>query len=379
MRVREVCVRRRRSRITAVLVLFLAVFMLVPSLAGAASFVSIPSEEVHYWSGGYLWVDGSVTNNTASPMGPIKISYTVTYNGYVMATEPDGVAFVYNVAPGDSATFKWMFDMPVIRGLPVTVTVSASGVQPSEFTTAVDLTLVSQVEKPVVDGIRTYTCTFRNDSAYTVEEPMVGGLELDADDKVIDSLFGDGSDVRIAPGGVWSVDVYGLNPGASPYKVSIYAQAVRVTPTLNSVYRFFNKNNGSHFYTASADERDYVIGHYGVTYTYEGAAYTVNTSNPNNNAPLYRFYNKNNGSHFYTASAIERDYVIGHYGVTYSYEGPAYNVCASPAAGATPVYRFFNKNNGSHFYTASAIERDYVIGHYGVTYSYEGPAFWLGQ
>ena len=33
------------------------------------------------------------------------------------------------------------------------------------------------------------------------------------------------------------------------------------------------------------------------TYSLDGTAYTINTDNPANSTPLYRFYNKKNGSH----------------------------------------------------------------------------------
>ncbi len=59
----------------------------------------------------------------------------------------------------------------------------------------------------------------------------------------------------------------------------------------------------------------------------------------------------------------------------FTYEGAAYNVSATPAKGAVTVYRFFNKKNGTHFYTASAAERDSVRAKLSGTYKYEGAAF----
>ncbi|NTW28211.1 MAG: hypothetical protein HGA39_02455 [Coriobacteriia bacterium] len=170
----------------------------------------------------------------------------------------------------------------------------------------------------------------------------------------------------------WSADAAG-NAEAT----TTVGFTVKAASTPMPVFRFYNKLNGSHFYTASAEERDVVIGRWSSTYTYEGPAYSVNTANPNNSAPLYRFYNKLNGSHFYTASAEERDTVIALWSSTYTYEGPAYCVCAANVVGATLVFRFYNKLNGSHFYTASAEERDTVVALWSSTYTYEGPVFWL--
>ncbi|NTW28210.1 MAG: hypothetical protein HGA39_02450 [Coriobacteriia bacterium] len=155
--------------------------------------------------------------------------------------------------------------------------------------------------------------------------------------------------------------------------------AIKMGSNLSFVYRFYNKTNGSHFYTASTEERDVVIARWSDTYASEGVALSVNTADPYNNAPLYRFYNKTNGSHFYTASTEERDVVIARWSAIYQYEGVAYNVCATARAGATPVYRFYNKTNGSHFYTASTGERDVVIARWSDTYVNEGVAYWLAE
>jgi hypothetical protein len=144
------------------------------------------------------------------------------------------------------------------------------------------------------------------------------------------------------------------------------------------VYRFYNTGNGSHFYTASAEERDAVRAKWSAVYAYEGPAYLVNTANPANCTPLYRFYNTSSGSHFYTASAEERDTVRARWSAVYTYEGAVYNVSLT-AANSSPMYRFYNKRNGSHFYTVSAEERDRVIATLGATYGYEGVCYYIGN
>lgn len=143
------------------------------------------------------------------------------------------------------------------------------------------------------------------------------------------------------------------------------------------VYRFYNVRAGVHFYTISEAEKANVIATLGAVYRYEGPSYWVNTASPYNNTPLYRFYNRRTGTHFYTASATERANVIATLGAVYNYEGPAYSVCAGAVAGATPVYRFYNRLTGTHFYTASEAERANVIATLGAVYNFEGPAFYL--
>ena len=145
----------------------------------------------------------------------------------------------------------------------------------------------------------------------------------------------------------------------------------------NPVYRFYNASAGTHFFTDSVAERDHVIATWPTIYNYEGIAYSVNPYN--NKQSLFRFYKPSSSSHFYTASEVERDHVLATWPTIYQYDGPTYEVSSSPEVAKLPVYRFYNLSNGSHFYTASATERDHVIATWPGIYSYEGPAFWLGR
>jgi len=155
------------------------------------------------------------------------------------------------------------------------------------------------------------------------------------------------------------------------------AEVALQTGEMLPVYRFFQRRIGSHFYTASATERDSVKSNLADVYTFEGTAYTLNVLDPANSTPLYRFFNKKNGSHFYTASLAERDSVYQNLSATYSYDGPGYLVSDAPKPGTVPVFRFFNRRNGSHFYTTSPAEKTAVIRTLAATYTYEGPAFWI--
>jgi hypothetical protein len=141
-----------------------------------------------------------------------------------------------------------------------------------------------------------------------------------------------------------------------------------------AVFRFFNVKTGSHFYSASLTEANRVAALYYSIYRYEGMAYVADP--PKNATPLYRFFNKTKGSHFYTATVAERDSVIKRLSKTYTYEGVAYNVSAAPATGAVTVYRFLNRKNGTHFYTATEAERDGVRARLSSIYTYEGIAFY---
>jgi len=158
--------------------------------------------------------------------------------------------------------------------------------------------------------------------------------------------------------------------------VLLATTAETTRPDYVPVYRFYNRTNGSHFYTASSAEKNAVIANLSGTYSLDGVAYWVNTNDPANKDPLYRFFNRTNGSHFYTASPAEKNAVIANLSGTYTYDGPAYNISAATRSSRyLSVYRFYNRKNGSHFYTASAAEKNTVLSTLSGTYTLDGVAF----
>ncbi len=172
---------------------------------------------------------------------------------------------------------------------------------------------------------------------------------------------------------------YFLDVNANGLYDASYTMAWTITPTpLTTVWRFYNVKNGTHFFTSSAAEADMVLATWPTIFHLDGVAYQNNPLT--NSQPLYRFYNRVSASHFYTASAAEADHVIATWPHIFTYEGPSYNVSLAPSTPFDmPVYRFYNKRNGSHFYTASVVEADHVIATWPDVYHYDGIAYYLGQ
>jgi len=85
--------------------------------------------------------------------------------------------------------------------------------------------------------------------------------------------------------------------------------------------------------------------------------------------PVYRFFNGSNNTHFYTNSETERDSVLASL-PSFTYEGPVFG------AGSTgdSVWRFFNGATGAHFYTISVAERDWIRANLPA-YQFEGEAY----
>ena len=181
------------------------------------------------------------------------------------------------------------------------------------------------------------------------------------------------------PAGDGTKTVYAKFTDESGNTVTVSDSITLTTPpvVLAPVYRFYNVTNGTHFYTNSAAERDHVIATWPNIYSFEGTAYWMNPAN--NTQPLTRLYNRVSGSHFYTASPAEAATALARWSNVFSLDGLTYAVNPGSVANSLPVYRFYNLRNGSHFYTASESEKADVIAKYPTVYRFEGPAFYIGQ
>jgi hypothetical protein len=150
--------------------------------------------------------------------------------------------------------------------------------------------------------------------------------------------------------------------------------SVTIGPT--SVWRFRNLRNGFYLWSADPSEKATIINTLSGTWLYEGPAYTINTSNPLNSSPLWRFRNIRGGFYLYTADPNEKTTIINTLSGTWTYEGPAYNVSMN-SSGNAPVWRFRNLHDGTYLYSADPNEKNTIVNTLGSTWQLEGPAYYL--
>jgi hypothetical protein len=140
------------------------------------------------------------------------------------------------------------------------------------------------------------------------------------------------------------------------------------------IFWFFYSTNSSHFFTASAAERDSIIATL-PQYQYEGNAFDT-TATAATGDEVFRFFRADNGTHFYTISEAERDSILANL-PHYRYEGVAYHAYETNVGGAhEELYRFFRADNGTHFFTTSEAERDSIMASLP-HYKYEGVAYYV--
>ena len=140
-----------------------------------------------------------------------------------------------------------------------------------------------------------------------------------------------------------------------------------------NVYRYFNKVAGGHFFTANEIEKASVEAL--DEFRSEGVGFkgiAVSTPADANFVPVYRFFNKVNGGHFFTVSELERISVLSL--DDFVFEGTAFKASDQNTVSTQPVYRFFNKVAGGHFFTASNVEKEFVLNQ--PEFAFEGVAFY---
>jgi len=153
------------------------------------------------------------------------------------------------------------------------------------------------------------------------------------------------------------------------------------------VYRYWNAGKTDHFYTSNGAEIGTVeagqVGKYG--FKSEGTAFFgviaddeapktcfKDDVTPNVNlVKIYRYWNADKTDHMYTNDPNEMGTItpgeVGKDG--YKCEGVAFELFVQPCAEAVPVYRYWNKAWGDHFYTTNVkeigVEIEGNTGNYG--------------
>ncbi len=162
---------------------------------------------------------------------------------------------------------------------------------------------------------------------------------------------------------------------AGSYTLSV-TQSNDITNALvpDGVYRFFNTDTGTHFYSANITERDSIIANL-PNFNLEGPSFKAADTANGPTASVFRFFNTETGTHFFTQSTAERDSITANL-PSFNLEGEAYLGYTEEVAGSTPLYRFFNTDTGTHFYTAAEAEKDSIIENLP-SFNFEGTAYWV--
>lgn len=151
--------------------------------------------------------------------------------------------------------------------------------------------------------------------------------------------------------------VEGTSEADAPFAIS--ADASPIATDEFPVYRFLNKVNGQHFFTAWEFERDHLLAN-APHMEFQGASFFAADAPLDDFIPVYRFANLNNGSYFYSASDVERQVIQEHYGHM-RFEGVGFYAPGFASDEGVPVYRLANLKTGGYLYTSSLPEKAFFL------------------
>lgn len=160
--------------------------------------------------------------------------------------------------------------------------------------------------------------------------------------------------------GDWTTITASISPMAVSVSTGMNSPVAAATQV--SIYRFFDTNDGTHFFTASATEAASLTTAR-ADLSYEGVGLTgYNTADASpSSVAVFRFFDIEDGTHFYTASTTERDALLATPSSDMRFEGAAFYENATPQSGDTAVYRFFDSAHGTHLFTQSASEKAAIL------------------
>ncbi|MBS0319814.1 MAG: hypothetical protein JSR18_04670, partial [Proteobacteria bacterium] len=144
--------------------------------------------------------------------------------------------------------------------------------------------------------------------------------------------------------------------------------------TAQPVFRFFNIDTGTHFYTTSVSDRDTVLRLW-PQFLYEGPKFYASITSAPDTVPVFRFYDTSTSTHFYTSSTSERDQVLATK-PTFLYEGPVYYVPTGDGTDREPLYRFYNTRTNAYFYADGDTNRDIVLANWP-WFQLQGVAYYI--
>lgn len=156
---------------------------------------------------------------------------------------------------------------------------------------------------------------------------------------------------------VYSTTIFNIQNDDIDAAVTIYGSN---DITRIDVFRFYNPTVGGHLYTADVEEKNTVDEN--INFISEGTGFSALSrldEEIDNSVSVYRFFNSQLGSHFFTTSEIEKSHVESL--DNFIFEGTGFRAFNIDTSATIPIYRFFNKISGGHFFTANENEKNMVM------------------
>jgi hypothetical protein len=150
------------------------------------------------------------------------------------------------------------------------------------------------------------------------------------------------------------------------------------SPRIRPVYRFRNRSNGAYYYTASEGTRYSMIHRSSRTWSYTGAAFSIDTSSSANATPLFRLRNTRNHRYTYTTSVKTRDALLKSRPRQWVMSGTVGRVSTRAGTGSA-VYRLENKRTLGVLFTTSRSSKIRLTRGRHAAFRFKNISFYLGH
>lgn len=170
--------------------------------------------------------------------------------------------------------------------------------------------------------------------------------------------------------------LYGMPAGRGQVAASTAGpDVVPLDASTIGVYRYFDGSSGTQFLTSSPNEMN-AIGAQRPDMRFEGLAMAgiLPAAADAGASPVFRFFDTRNGTHFFTIDRGEAATVLATRPDLVA-EQSSFSEHGTAQAGDVAVYRFFDTGAGTHFFTASDTERASLVST-RADLTYEGVAFY---
>ena len=157
-----------------------------------------------------------------------------------------------------------------------------------------------------------------------------------------------------------------------------YFEDPQTPPRMRPVYRLFNKKTHAYFYTAQEAQRYRLVTRSPATYSFQGAAFTVDASSTVDEDTFYRLYNTKAHTYYFTASLATANKMLKTHRGLWRVDAKVASVSSESSSGP-PVYLLVNKSTSAAFFTSSRSTRAQLAHGSKPAFYDKGIAFYTGR
>ena len=149
-------------------------------------------------------------------------------------------------------------------------------------------------------------------------------------------------------------------------------------PRMRPVYMLYNKKSHSYFYTAQEAQRYRLVTRSPATYSFQGAAFTIDASSTVDEATFYRLYNTKAHTYYFTGSLATANKLLKTQRGLWRVDAKVAQVSSESSSGP-PVYLLVNKSTAAMCYTSSRSVRTRLAHGSRPTFYDRGIVFYTGR